>query len=229
MQRTEDLNVLGTVPLITPRELKQELPITDAASETVAAGRQALRAVLEGRDARLIVIAGPCSIHDPAAALEYGRRLKTLADEVADQLVLVMRTYFEKPRTTVGWKGLINDPFLDGSYDMPEGLRRARALLIALGELGVPAGTEILEPIVPQYIADLIAWSAIGARTTESQTHREIASGLSMPVGFKNSTDGNLQLAVNAILSAREPHHFLGIDHAGRTCVIRTRGNDAAH
>jgi 3-deoxy-7-phosphoheptulonate synthase len=197
--------------------------------QTVSAARVALGEVLSGRDARLLVVVGPCSIHDTVAAMDYARRLKALADELQDQLLIVMRVYFEKPRTTVGWKGLINDPRMDDSFQIEEGLRLARRLLIDLNELGLPCGTEALDPITPQYLGDLIAWSAIGARTTESQTHRELASGLSSPVGFKNGTDGNLEVALNAMLSAAQPHSFLGIDGAGQVAVTHTRGNAHGH
>ena len=229
MHQTFDLNVLATAPLITPRALKDALPMSPEANSTVVVARDSIIQILRKQDPRLIVIVGPCSIHDEAAAMDYAQRLKTLADDLKDQFVIVMRTYFEKPRTTIGWKGLINDPHLDGSYDMALGLRIARQLLLRISEMGLPTATEVLDPIVPQYIADLQAWAAIGARTTESQTHRELASGLSMPVGFKNSTDGNLQIAIDALLSSRHPHHFLGIDQDGRTCVVATRGNPYGH
>jgi 3-deoxy-7-phosphoheptulonate synthase len=185
--------------------------------------------ILRCQDPRLLVVVGPCSIHDPNAAMEYARRLATLAPEVSDQLELVMRVYFEKPRTTIGWKGLINDPHIDGSYDVESGLRTARRLLMGINELGLPAASEFLDPVVPQYIADLVSWAAIGARTTESQTHREMASGLSMPVGFKNGTDGSLQIAIDAMLSSRHPHHFLGIDEMGAVSVVQTTGNEDGH
>jgi len=229
MQPTYDLNVLTTTPLITPRALKEALPITPAANQTVIAGREMVQTILRKEDSPMLAIVGPCSIHDPGAALEYARRLAALNDEVGDRLVLIMRTYFEKPRTTVGWKGLINDPRMDGSYDLSNGLHKAREILLAISEMGLATATEVLDPIVPQYLDDLKVWAAIGARTTESQTHREIASGLSVPVGFKNSTDGNLQIAIDALVSARQPHHFLGIDQDGRTCVIATRGNPYGH
>ena len=219
MQQTHDLNVLAESPLITPRDLKAALPMSPAANTTVVAGREAIKGILRKEDARLLVIVGPCSIHDEKAAFEYAERLVALQNRVGGQLFLAMRTYFEKPRTTTGWKGLINDPHLDGAYDMHEGLRRARAILLKICEMGIPTATEVLDPIVPQYIADLKSWAAIGARTTESQTHRELASGLSMPVGFKNNTDGNIRIAINALVSSRQPHHFLGIDQDGRTCV----------
>ncbi len=217
------------LPLLTPREIKELLPMTEAANATVVEGRRSIEAILRGDDPRLLVIVGPCSIHDPAAALHYARRLRLLREELEDRLYIIMRTYFEKPRTTIGWKGLINDPNLDGTYDIDKGLKKAREVLIAVGDLGVPTATEVLDPIVPQYVTDLVSWVSIGARTTESQTHREMASGLSMPVGFKNSTDGNLQIALDAMQSARHSHHFLGIDSDGRSCIVATRGNAYGH
>lgn len=229
MQPTQDLHVRELVPLVSPQELKAELPMTEAANRTVVAGRHAVQRILRKEDTRLLVIVGPCSIHDPQAALEYARRLSALRQELADRICIVMRVYFEKPRTTIGWKGLINDPHLDGSDNMAIGLQTARRLLLAINEMGLPAGTEMLDPITPQYHADLVTWAAIGARTTESQTHREMASGLSMPVGFKNSTGGNLQVAIDAMESARHPHTFLGIDQEGRTCMVRTTGNPWGH
>jgi len=229
MQKTNDLRVVSARRLLAPSELKHALPMDVRANETVVTGRQTVQRILHGEDPRLLVVVGPCSIHDPAAAMEYARRLSALASEVSDQLFLVMRVYFEKPRTTIGWKGLINDPHLDGSYDVDTGLRTGRRLLLAVNQLGLPAATEFLDPVVPQYLADLVSWAAIGARTTESQTHREMASGLSMPVGFKNGTDGSLQIAVDAMLSARHPHHFLGIDQEGATCVVQTTGNADGH
>jgi 3-deoxy-7-phosphoheptulonate synthase len=201
----------------------------EATVRTVVEARDTIAAILGGRDRRMLCIVGPCSIHDPEAALEYARRLVKLKESVADRLFILMRVYFEKPRTTVGWKGLINDPHMDDSCDMPEGLRIARRLLIDINRMGLAAGTEMLDPITPQYIADLVAWTAIGARTSESQTHREMASGLSMPVGFKNTTEGNLQIAINAIQSSRQPHSFLGITQDGLAAVIRTRGNPDTH
>ena len=209
--------------------LKEELRVDEPIAQTVVDARQTVRAILNGADPRLLCLVGPCSIHDPAAAIDYAERLVKLRPAVEDRLFLVMRVYFEKPRTTVGWKGLINDPHMDDSCDMESGLRIARRLLIDINRLGLPAGTEMLDPITPQYIADLISWAAIGARTTESQTHREMASGLSMPVGFKNTTEGNLQIAVNAIESARRPHSFLGINQDGVTAIIRTSGNPDTH
>ena len=229
MKRTSDLRVKEYVALMTPKSLKEELPITTEANDTVAASREAICNILNREDKRLLVIAGPCSIHDEKAALEYAQRLRDLRDRVSDTLYIVMRVYFEKPRTTIGWKGLINDPNLDGTCDMVAGLRKARQLLLDIIDMGVPTATEMLEPITPQYVDDLVSWSAIGARTTESQTHREMASGLSMPVGFKNSTDGNLASAINAMVAARAPQSFLGIDQAGRTCVVKTTGNELGH
>jgi 3-deoxy-7-phosphoheptulonate synthase len=227
--RIDDLNVLEQTALLSPEALRDELPITERAARAVLEGRRTIERILERADPRLFVVVGPCSIHDPAAALDYGRRLAALAAELADTLVLVMRVYFEKPRTTVGWKGLINDPDLDDSFRIEKGLRIARRLLLDLNELGLPCATEALDPITPQYLSDLVAWSAIGARTTESQTHREMASGLSMPVGIKNGTDGNRAIAVNALQSVSRPHAFLGIDPAGRCAVTYTRGNRHAH
>jgi len=229
MQNTSDVRVLETMPLSTPDQIKAELPISELASDTVARARAEIEAVVHGRDPRLLVVVGPCSIHDPGAALEYAERLLRVRDRYGDALLLCMRGYFEKPRTTVGWKGLINDPHLDDSYDIGTGLRIARKLLLSLAELGLPIANEALDPVTPQYLADLIAWSAIGARTTESQTHREMASGLSMPVGFKNGTDGSLDVAINAMQSASAAHSFIGIDGAGRVSVVRTRGNPHAH
>jgi len=224
-----NLNVIDYEQLITPVELKNQLTITTAAEATVLRGRVAVRDILDRRDHRLFVVLGPCSIHDVPAAWEYAQRLRDLAEEVSDSLMLIMRVYFEKPRTTTGWKGLINDPHLNDSFDIERGLYLARLLLRDIGELGLPAGTEALDPIVPQYIADLVTWTAIGARTTESQTHREMASGLSTPVGFKNGTDGGLEVAVNALLSVSKPHSFLGIDQDGRSSIVRTRGNPYGH
>jgi 3-deoxy-7-phosphoheptulonate synthase len=225
----DNVNVERMSEIPSPEEVQERIPLTDAAAETVLAGRNALRAILERKDPRLFVVVGPCSIHDPEAALDYARRLKRLADEVRDTLVLVMRVYFEKPRTSVGWKGYVNDPFMDDSFRIDEGIARARTLLMQLAELGLPTGSEALDPICPQYLAELISWYAIGARTTESQTHREMASGLSAPVGFKNGTDGGLEVAINAVKSAALPHGFLGVNPAGRTSVIRSRGNPHGH
>lgn len=225
----DDLNIVAQEPLPTPAEIKAQLPLTPAARKTVYEARRTVEAILDGRDPRLLVVVGPCSIHDVTAAKEYAGRLKKLHDQLSDSLFIVMRVYFEKPRTTVGWKGLINDPRLDDSFRIDEGLFMARELLLHIAELGLPAGTEALDPMTPQYIGDLISWTAIGARTTESQTHREMASGLSTPVGFKNGTDGSLQVAINALQSASTPHSFLGIDQNGRSCVLRTRGNRYGH
>jgi 3-deoxy-7-phosphoheptulonate synthase len=229
IRQIQDLHVVTTRELVAPRVLKQELRVDEAIAQTVVDARRSVREIMSGADPRLLCLVGPCSIHDPAAALDYAERLAKLRPQVAQRLFLVMRVYFEKPRTTVGWKGLINDPHMDDSCDMEAGLRIARQLLIDINRLGLPAGTEMLDPITPQYIADLVSWAAIGARTTESQTHREMASGLSMPVGFKNSTEGNLQVAVNAIESARRPHSFLGINQDGVTAIIRTSGNPDTH
>jgi 3-deoxy-7-phosphoheptulonate synthase len=228
-EKLEDLYIAALDPMPTPAELHHRLPTTDAAAATVNAARNALYNILDRKDHRLFVVVGPCSIHDPVAGLDYARRLKALADEVSDTLLLVMRVYFEKPRTTVGWKGYINDPFMDDSFQVDKGMELAREFLIQVNELGVPTGTEALDPISPQYLGDLIAWSAIGARTAESQTHREMSSGLSTPVGFKNGTSGDLTAAVNAILSASRPHSFLGIDGAGVVAIVRTTGNPYGH
>jgi 3-deoxy-7-phosphoheptulonate synthase len=225
----ENLRVESVIRLITPATLKKEQPLTGRSRETIVQGREAIRAVLEGRDPRLLVITGPCSIHDPAAALDYARRLAALNEKVKDRFLIVMRVYFEKPRTTVGWKGFINDPHLDDSCDMDYGLRAARQLMLDITALGLPAATEFLDPIIPQYIGDLVSWAAIGARTIESQTHREMTSGLSMPVGLKNATDGSVQRAIDALLACRSPHSFLGIDQEGRSSIVKTRGNPDTH
>jgi 3-deoxy-7-phosphoheptulonate synthase len=225
----DDVNVVGMDTMPTPEEIVGHAPLSDRAAATVMAGRAAVRAILERRDPRLFVVLGPCSIHDPKAALEYAARLKALAAEVADTMLLVMRVYFEKPRTSTGWKGYINDPHMDDSFRIDEGMAAARRLLIDVAELGLPAGSEALDPLSPQYLGDLIAWYAIGARTTESQTHREMSSGLSAPVGFKNGTDGGLEVAINAIKSAAHPHSFLGVNRSGRTAIVRTRGNAHGH
>lgn len=229
MYRTQDLHVKAIVPLPTPRELKGQSPATEAVNATVARSRERVLRVLRQEDPRLLVVIGPCSIHDEKGALDYASRLNALREQYADRLEIVMRVYFEKPRTTIGWKGLINDPHLDGSQDIETGLKIARRLLLEITGLGLPAATEFLDPIVPQYIADLVTWAAIGARTTESQTHREMASGLSMPVGLKNNTDGSLQSAIDAMGAARHPHSFLGIDQEGVTAVVRTTGNPGTH
>jgi 3-deoxy-7-phosphoheptulonate synthase len=226
---TDDLRIDRLRPLIPPAILMEQHAITERASATVAEGREQATAILRGADDRLLVVVGPCSIHDVAAAREYAGRLRDVAGRLADDLLVVMRVYFEKPRTTVGWKGLINDPRLDGSFAINEGLGLARALLLDLGNLGVPAGCEFLDTITPQFIADLVTWGAIGARTTESQVHRELASGLSMPVGFKNGTDGNVQIAVDAIRAASHPHQFLSVTKQGVAAIVATKGNDACH
>ena len=231
MQRPLDnQHVIDIKPLPSPRTIKSTLPITDQAAALVVETREAIRQILHGQDRdRLVVIVGPCSIHDPEAAYEYAVKLKPVADELRDRFLIIMRTYFEKPRTTVGWKGLINDPHLDGTCDIATGMELARTILLRINQLGLPCATELLDPISPQYIADLISWSAIGARTTESQTHRELASGVSMPVGFKNGTEGSLQVAVNAMTSARASHHFVGINADGQTAIIKTMGNPDRH
>lgn len=229
MRQTNDLRIAGVEPLVPPEVLKSQFSITEESTATVLASRQTIADIIKKRDKRLLAVVGPCSIHDPKAAIEYAGRLAELRREVEDRIYLVMRVYFEKPRTTTGWRGLITDPHLDGSYDISEGLRIARRLLLDITAMGLPVGSEMLDPIVPQYIADLISWAAIGARTTESQIHRELASGLSMPVGFKNGTDGSLQIALNALISTRSPHSFIGIDQGGRTCILRTSGNDDGH
>ena len=229
MLPTQDLRVKETVRLLTPRALKAALPMTVRSNQTVVTGRDLVTRILQRQDDRFLVVVGPCSIHDAEGALEYASKLNALRRELSDQLCLVMRVYFEKPRTTIGWKGLINDPHLDGSYDIETGLKQARQLLLEITGMGLPAATEFLDPITPQYIADLVSWAAIGARTTESQTHREMASGLSMPVGFKNGTDGGLQIALDAMCASRTPHNFLGIDQDGVTSIIRTTGNPIGH
>ena len=224
-----DVNVISTEPLISPVGLVNDLPLTPDVEATVLDGRRQIQAILRGDDPRFMVITGPCSVHDAEACVEYAQRIKRLQDEVGDRMLIVMRVYFEKPRTTVGWKGMIYDPYLDDTFDIGEGLRRARSLLLRIGEMGIYTATEFLDPIVPQYLAGLVSWAAIGARTTESQTHRQMASGLSMPVGFKNGTDGDAQIAVDAMIAARSEHAFLGIDHFGQTCVVHTRGNPDGH
>jgi 3-deoxy-7-phosphoheptulonate synthase len=229
MYRTQDLHVKEIVRLLSPRELKAQSPTTDTANATVARSRERVIRILRQEDPRLLVVIGPCSIHDEKGALDYATRLNALRKEFADRMEIVMRVYFEKPRTTIGWKGLINDPHLDGSQDIETGLKIARRLLLEITGMGLPAATEFLDPIVPQYIADLITWAAIGARTTESQTHREMASGLSMPVGLKNSTDGSLQIAIDAMGATRHAHSFLGINEDGVTSIVRTTGNPHAH
>ena len=229
MYRTQDLHVKEIVPLLSPRALKAQKPVRDTANATVARSRERVIRILRQEDPRLLVVIGPCSIHEEKSALEYAERLNALRKEFADRMEIIMRVYFEKPRTTIGWKGLINDPHLDGSQDIGTGLKIARNLLLDITSMGLPAATEFLDPIVPQYTADLITWAAIGARTTESQTHREMASGLSMPVGLKNSTDGSLQVAIDAMGATRHPHSFLGINEDGVTSIVRTSGNPHAH
>ena len=226
---TRDVHIQDTQPLITPINLVNELPITPEVEQVVLSGREQVSKILNGEDPRLLLIVGPCSIHNEDLALEYARKLKELSDKLSDRLMIVMRVYFEKPRTTVGWKGLIYDPYLNDTFDIEAGLRTARSLLLKIGQMGMYGGTEFLDPVIPQYLAGLITWSTIGARTTESQIHRQMASGLSMPVGFKNGTDGNAQIAVDAMLSARSPHGFLGLDHQGRTALVRTTGNPDGH
>ncbi|RLB41679.1 MAG: 3-deoxy-7-phosphoheptulonate synthase [Deltaproteobacteria bacterium] len=226
---TDDVRIEGLRPLIPPAILMEEIHPGEDAVGRIAEARQQISDIVHGKDDRLLVVVGPCSIHDPQAALDYAKRLKALRDQHADDLFIVMRTYFEKPRTTVGWKGLINDPNLDGSFDINHGLRVARGLLSELAELDLPAGTEFLDPISPQFVADLVSWGAIGARTTESQVHRELASGLSMPVGFKNGTRGTVKIAVEAVKAARNPHHFLSVTKQGITAIVATRGNLDCH
>lgn len=227
--QTENINIVATDPMPSPEHIKTQIPISEAAEQNVLAGRKALAEILDRRDPRIFVVVGPCSIHDTEAGLDYARRLKALADEVSQHILLVMRVYFEKPRTSVGWKGLINDPRLDGSFRIEEGMLKARRFLMDVNELGMATATEALDPISPQYYGDLISWTAIGARTSESQTHREMSSGLSTPVGFKNATDGDLGVAINAIISASNPHSFLGINNKGVTSILRTRGNRYGH
>lgn len=229
MNTIDDINIESQEILITPSALKQALPVTPAAQSTIAEGRKAVRNILDRQDPRLIVVIGPCSIHDTTAAMDYAKRLKTLSEEVSDALLIVMRVYFEKPRTTTGWKGLINDPNMNDSFKISDGLHIGRKLLLDISELGLPTATEALDPISPQYMQDLISWSAIGARTTESQTHREMASGLSCAVGFKNGTDGGLDVAMNALESVSSPHNFLGINQEGQVSIISTKGNAYGH
>ncbi len=224
-----NVHIVDEQVLITPEELKKAFPLNAQQEMQIAASRQIISDIIAGRDHRLLVVCGPCSIHDTEAALDYARRLKHLSEQLKDQLYIVMRVYFEKPRTTVGWKGLINDPYMDNSFDMAAGLHIARQLLVDLVEMGLPLATEALDPNNPQYLGDLFSWSAIGARTTESQTHREMASGLSMPVGFKNGTDGSLGTAINAMRAASMPHRFVGINQAGQVCLLQTQGNPDGH
>ena len=227
--KTDDLRIREIKELLTPSQVVRDIAITSKAAETVYRTRQAIHRILHGADDRLLVIIGPCSIHDVRAAKEYGGKLKEVNDRLSTDLLLVMRVYFEKPRTTVGWKGLINDPYLDGSFRINEGLRIGRQLLLDLNEMAVPAGSEFLDMITPQYVADLVSWGAIGARTTESQVHRELASGLSCPVGFKNGTDGNVRIAVDAIRAAQAPHHFLSVTKDGHSAIVSTTGNEDCH
>jgi len=226
---TDDLRICGTKEVIAPVQVHTEMPISEAAAQTTALARQDIHKILTGLDDRLVVVVGPCSIHDPIAAHEYARLLKVIKDELEDDLVIVMRVYFEKPRTTVGWKGLINDPDLDSSFNINKGLRIARRLLLDINEVGVPAATEYLDLITLQYVSDLIAWGAIGARTTESQGHRELASGVSCPIGFKNSTDGTIKIAIDAIGAAMSPHHFISLNKAGHSAIFSTTGNEDVH
>ncbi len=229
MKKTQDLHVLETIPLIPPIQLKNELPMTEIANDTVFDGRQTIKKMLRGKDHRMLVIVGPCSIHDEKAAYEYASRLAELRQRLIDRLYIVMRVYYEKPRTTLGWKGLIYDPYLDGTGDMVHGLRLGRQVMLKINDMRLPAATEFLDPIVPQYLDDLVTWAAVGARTAESQTHREMSSGLSMPFGFKNTTDGNMQIAIDAMCSSRAPHNFLGVSQDGQTAIIRTTGNIWGH
>jgi 3-deoxy-7-phosphoheptulonate synthase len=229
MEHTDNLNIRCFKPLISPGQIKTELPESEAQAHVVATSRHAIEEILTGRDRRRIVITGPCSLHDEEATLDYARRLKKLQDDTAGKLLLVMRAYFEKPRTTLGWKGMLYDPHLDGSYDIDNGIRQSRRILTEIAEIGLPAATEFLDPIVPQYIADLISWAAIGARTSESQIHRQMASGLSMPIGFKNATDGNLEIPLDAVKAALSSHSFLGIDRNGKVIIAETRGNKYGH
>ena len=225
----QDVNIVSTTQLTSPEALIQEFSLTDEITEFVYQSLKSVKEILKGQDRRVIAVVGPCSIHMRDSAIEYAERLAPIAQEVSDRLLIIMRVYFEKPRTTVGWKGLINDPHLNGTFDMPQGLKMAREILLEINKIGLPTATELLEPITPQYIADLITLGSIGARTTESPTHRQMASGLSMPVGFKNSTEGSLEVAINAMKAASTPHSFLGINNSGYTCMINTRGNDLGH
>ncbi|MDC7239800.1 MAG: 3-deoxy-7-phosphoheptulonate synthase [Spirochaetales bacterium] len=229
MEKLNDANISSIIPLMTPESLKNEFPVSDQLKEQIISYRKEVKDILEKKDDRMLAIVGPCSIHDPKAAMEYAERLLELRERYKDRLCIIMRVYFEKPRTALGWRGLILDPDLDGSYKLEKGLRQARKLLLDINAMGLPAGSEILDPIVPQYISDLVSWAAIGARTTESQTHRELTSGLSMPVGFKNGTDGSMDVAINGIKSALHPHSFIGIDKQGQTCVLNTKGNKTGH
>jgi len=229
VQQTQNINIRGLHPLIAPRDLLKQYPMTETANKTVVDNRKAVTEILKGHDKRILCVVGPCSIHHAESCLEYAERLKKLSDKVSSRIQIVMRVYFEKPRTTVGWKGLINDPHLNDTFDIETGLGLARKILLGVAEIGVPAATEVLEPITPQYIADLVTLASIGARTTESPTHRQMASGLSMPVGFKNGTDGDLQIAIDAMEAARHPHSFVGIDEEGHTAIVQTNGNPLGH
>ncbi|HTJ97205.1 MAG TPA: 3-deoxy-7-phosphoheptulonate synthase [Rhodocyclaceae bacterium] len=229
MQNTENLNVESLTVMPSPTEVHKQVPMSEAAAKTVVEGRRTLEKILDRSDPRVFLVVGPCSIHDPVAGLDYARRLKKLAEQVKDTIYIVMRVYFEKPRTSTGWKGYINDPYMDDSFHIEEGIQKGRDFLLKVNELGLPAATEALDPISPQYLGDLIAWTAIGARTSESQTHREMSSGLSTPVGFKNATDGDMDVAINAIISSSNPHSFLGINGQGEVSVVRTRGNRYGH
>ena len=229
MINSNDLNIRSIQPIITPEELKKEYPASDNIFQLTLNSRETISSIIHKKDKRMLVVVGPCSIHDPEAAIDYAERLKELQARLADTMFIVMRVYFEKPRTALGWRGLIIDPDLDGSYNLEKGLRLSRNILISILNLGLPIATEMLDPIIPQYIADLISWSAIGARTSESQIHRELASGLSMPVGFKNGTDGDADIAINAMISSQSQHSFIGIDQSGRTCIVNSKGNRDAH
>lgn len=229
MKPTININVRSTTQLVAPQALQKALPMTEKANQTVVDSREIIQQIINGEDHRIMAVVGPCSIHNRQAGMEYAQRLAKVAQKVRDRIYVIMRVYFEKPRTTVGWKGLINDPHLDGTFDIATGLHIGRSILLDVAELGLPAATEMLEPITPQYIADLVSLASIGARTTESPTHRQMASGLSMPVGYKNGTDGNLQVALDAMIAARTPHSFLGIDGQGQTCVVNTNGNPWGH
>ena len=229
MQNTENLNIESLTAMPSPAEVQAALPLTEAAAKTVVEGRRTLEAILDRKDPRVFMVIGPCSIHDPVAGIDYANRLKHLAERVKDTIYIVMRVYFEKPRTSTGWKGYINDPYMDDSFRIAEGIQKGRDFLLRVNELGLPAATEALDPISPQYLGDLIAWTAIGARTSESQTHREMSSGLSTPVGFKNATDGDMSVAINAIISSSNPHSFLGVNADGMTSIVRTRGNRYGH
>jgi 3-deoxy-7-phosphoheptulonate synthase len=229
MIKTSNLKIKSITPIIAPTDLRQVFPLSDSGSEFITSSREQIKAILRGTDKRLMVVVGPCSIHDTAGAIDYAKRLSALAAELSDQLFIIMRVYFEKPRTTVGWKGLINDPDMDGSHRISKGLGIARSLLCKMTELRLPVANEMLDPITPEYLADMICWGAIGARTTESQTHRELASGLSFPIGFKNGTDGNLQIAIDAMIAALHPHSFLGINREGLSSIVQTTGNPEVH